>query len=75
MYKPSRIHVVVDALLKLLYVTQPIGAPNQTTNVSFFYIELEWLNDVKEFLRRGQIGACYWYNKSRDWLREQNLLH
>jgi hypothetical protein len=24
---------------------------DQTTNASLFYIELEWLDDVKEFLR------------------------
>jgi hypothetical protein len=28
---------------------------NQTTNVSLFYAKLEWLKDVKEFLRIGNI--------------------
>jgi hypothetical protein len=28
---------------------------DQTIDVSLFYIELEWLNDVKEFLKIGQI--------------------
>jgi hypothetical protein len=46
-YKPCITHVVIDALSRLLYITQPIGVPNQTTYVSLFYIELEWLNDVK----------------------------
>jgi hypothetical protein len=31
--------------------------PNQTTNASLFYIELEWLNDVKEFLKTCQIDG------------------
>jgi hypothetical protein len=29
--------------------------PNQTANASLFYIGLEWLNDVKEFLKIGQL--------------------
>jgi hypothetical protein len=32
---------------------EPIGVPNQTTNASLFYIRLEWLNYVKEFLKIG----------------------
>jgi hypothetical protein len=49
MYKPGRPHVVIDALSRLPHVTQPISVPNQTIDVSLFYIELEWLNDVKCF--------------------------
>jgi hypothetical protein len=30
MYKPSRTHVVVDALSRLPNTTKPIGMPNQT---------------------------------------------
>ncbi len=52
-YKPRRTHVVVDALSRLLGIIETIGVPNQTTNASLFYIKLEWLNDVKEFLRIG----------------------
>ncbi len=50
-YKLGRTHVVVDALPKLLNIIKPIGVFDQTTNASLFYIELEWLDDVKEFLR------------------------
>jgi hypothetical protein len=33
---------------------------DQTTNASLFYIELEWLNDVKEILKTSQIeGTSY----------------
>jgi hypothetical protein len=32
---------------------KPIGVLGQTTNASMFYIEHEWLNDVKEFLKIG----------------------
>jgi len=50
-YKPSRTDVIANALLRLLNIIEPIGVPNQTTYASLFYTELEWLNDVKEFLK------------------------
>jgi hypothetical protein len=50
-YKPSRTHVVVDALSRLLNITEPTCVPDQTTYASLFYIKLEWPNNVKEFLR------------------------
>jgi hypothetical protein len=50
-YELGKFHVIVDALSRLLDITKPKGVPDQTTNASLFYIELEWFNDVKEFLR------------------------
>jgi hypothetical protein len=50
MYKQGKIHVVVDALSRLLDIIEPMSVPNQTTYASMFYTEPEWLNDVKEFL-------------------------
>ncbi len=32
MYKPSKTHVVADALLRLLDIIEPTGVPNQTIN-------------------------------------------
>jgi hypothetical protein len=59
-YKPCITHVVVDALSKLLDIIQLIGVPNQTTDANIFYTKLEWLNDVKYFMRIGQIeGTLY----------------
>ncbi len=55
MYKPSGTHVVVDALSKLLDITKPTSVFDQTTYASLFYAKPEWLKDVKEFLRIGQI--------------------
>ncbi len=75
MYKPGKTHVVVDALLRLPNIIEPTGVLNQNTNASLFYTEPKWLKDVKEFLRIGQIKACYQYNKNKDWSRKQNLLH
>jgi hypothetical protein len=49
-YKLGRTHVVVNALSRLLDIIEPTGVPDQTTYVSLFYTELEWLKDVKEFL-------------------------
>jgi hypothetical protein len=54
-YKLGRTHVVVDALSRLPDNTKPIGVPNQTIDASLFYTGSEWLNDVKEFLKIGQI--------------------
>jgi hypothetical protein len=36
-YKPSKIHVIVDALSRLPNIIEPTGVPNQTTYASLFY--------------------------------------
>jgi hypothetical protein len=54
-YKPSKTRVVINALSRLPNITRPTSVPNQTTYVSLFYIKLEWLKDVKEFLETWQI--------------------
>jgi hypothetical protein len=65
-YKPGIIHVVVDALSRLLDITKPIGVLHQTTYASLFYIELEWLKDGKENLRTRQIeGMLSIHQKQR----------
>jgi hypothetical protein len=40
-YKLGRTHVVANGLSRLLNGIKPIGVPNETTNVSLFYIGLE----------------------------------
>jgi hypothetical protein len=50
MYKPCKIHVDVDALLRLPDIIEPICVFNQTTYASLFYTKLEWLKDVIFFL-------------------------
>jgi len=50
-YKPSRTHVVANALSRLPDIIEPTCVLNQTTYANLFYIMLKWLNDVKEFLR------------------------
>jgi len=52
-YKPDIIHVITNVLSRLLDSTKPIGVFDQTIDASLFYIGLEWLNDVKEFLKIG----------------------
>jgi hypothetical protein len=52
-YKPSKTHVVANALSRLLDSIEPIGVLNQTTNASLFYTRPKWLNDVKEILKIG----------------------
>jgi hypothetical protein len=49
-YKPSRSHVVVDALSRLVDITKLACVIGQTIDASLFYTWLEWLNDVNEFL-------------------------
>jgi hypothetical protein len=49
-YKPSKAHVVAEALLRLLDITELRGVFDQTTYVSLFYTKLEWLKDVKEIM-------------------------
>jgi hypothetical protein len=53
MYKPNKTHVVVETLSRLSNITEPTCVLDQTTYASLFYIELEWLKDVKDFLRIG----------------------
>jgi hypothetical protein len=49
-YKPGKIHVVVNALLRLLDIIEPTCVFDPTTYASLFYTELEWLKDVRDFL-------------------------
>ncbi len=54
-YKPSSTHAIVNSLSRLLDITEPTCVFNQTTYASFFYTQLEWLYDVKEFLKTREI--------------------
>ncbi len=55
-YKPSKTHVVTNALSRLLDSTKLTVVPNQTIKKSkFAYIGPEWLNDAKDFFKIGQI--------------------
>jgi hypothetical protein len=59
-YKPSRTHVVADALSKLPDITKPTCVSNQTIDANMFYTKHEWLNDVNLFLKTSQIeGTLY----------------
>jgi hypothetical protein len=42
-------------LSRLPNIIEPTGAFDQTTNASLFYAKPKWLNDVKEFLKIGEI--------------------
>ncbi len=69
MYKLSKTHVLVDSLSKLSYITEPTSVFDQTTNASLFYAKLEWLKDVKEFLRTRLEGTLSVQYKQR-WSRK-----
>jgi hypothetical protein len=49
-YKLGKNHVVANAMSILLDITKPTSVLDQTTDASF-YTKLEWLKDVKEFMR------------------------
>jgi hypothetical protein len=51
MYKLGKTRVIANAPSRLPGSIKTIGVCNQTTYASLFYIEPEWLNDVKEFLK------------------------
>jgi hypothetical protein len=55
MYKLSKVHAVANALSRLLDIIEPISVLDQTIDASLFYTKLEWLKNVKEFLRIRQI--------------------
>jgi hypothetical protein len=54
-YKPSRTHVVVDILFKLLDSLEPLGVPYQIVDASLFSIEPIWMQEVKSCLKIGQM--------------------
>jgi len=54
-YKPRKIHVIVDALSRISGITEPTSVFDQTIDASLLYTGPEWLNDVKEFLKTGQL--------------------
>jgi hypothetical protein len=58
-YKPTKTHVVTNALSRLPDITKPTCVPNQTMDASLFYIKLEWLNDVNFFLKNDRLRARY----------------
>jgi hypothetical protein len=54
-YKLGKIHVLPNALSRLLDATKPTCVPNQSIDANMLYKKLEWLNDVKDFLRMWHI--------------------
>jgi hypothetical protein len=52
-YKPSRSHLMANALSTLPNQTRLVGVPNQTHNVHLFTLRLEWLQSVYENLLKG----------------------
>ncbi len=49
-YKPGHTHVLVDALFRLLDIIEPIGAFDKTIDAALFMLQLEWLEEVKNYL-------------------------
>jgi hypothetical protein len=56
-YKLGKTHVIIDSLLRLLDITKPTSVLDQTIYASLFYVEPQWLKDVKDFFRMGYIES------------------
>ncbi len=54
-YKPSRSHLMADALSRLHNQTEPIVIPDETSDVHMFTLQPEWLHNVYEYLLKGVI--------------------
>jgi len=52
-YKPGKTHGIADALSRTAYAEPPIGVPDSTPDASLFYVEPEWLTDVRTYLQKG----------------------
>ncbi len=69
MYKLSKVHVVANALSRILDIIEPISVLDQTIDASLFYTKLEWLKDVKEILRIGKIEGMLLIQKKQRLIR------
>ncbi len=52
-YKPSRSHLMVDALSRLHNQTKHVGIPYQTCDAHMFTLQHEWLQSMYEYLLEG----------------------
>ncbi len=58
-YKPIKSHLVVEALLQLSNLGEPIGIPNQEIDVYLFILELVGLQDIHSYLSTKSISVEY----------------
>jgi hypothetical protein len=72
--KLSKIHVVANALSRNLNIIEPIGVPDQTIDACLFYTWLEWLNDVKEFLKIRQLEGTLLVQQKQILVKRTNFL-
>jgi hypothetical protein len=54
-YKPSKTHVVIDVLSRLPDSSEPLGVPNQTMDMSLFYVKPVWMQEVKTYIETDQM--------------------
>ncbi len=69
LYKPSKTHVITNALSRLPDIREPTSAPNQTIDASMFSKEPELLNDIKEFLKTCQIKGMLFVHQKQKLVR------
>ncbi len=54
-YKPSKMHVVVDVLSILLDNLEPLGVQDYTMDASLFFVEPKRMQEVKTYLEIGEM--------------------
>jgi hypothetical protein len=63
-YKPSRSHLMADALSRLPNQVELVGVPNQTTNVHMFTLHIDWLQNVYDYLLEGMMPNDLLFHKT-----------
>ncbi len=54
-YKHGRFHLMANALSRLPNEAKSVGVPDQTTNAHLFILQLEWLQNVYDYLLKGMM--------------------
>ncbi len=54
-YKPSRSHLMANALSRLPNQTESVGVPDETTDVHMFTIQPKWLQNIYDYMLEGMM--------------------
>jgi hypothetical protein len=55
-YKPSRTHVIAYVLSKLPNSSEPLGVLDHIVDVSLFFVEPIWMQEVNNYLETSQMS-------------------
>jgi hypothetical protein len=81
-YKPSRSHLVANALSRLPNHSELVGIPYQTYDAHMFTLQLEWLQNMYEYLlervmpeRRTTSQRQYLAQKAKPFVLQEGVLY